>query len=78
MSMRQFSVWWFDPEGYSHPEKCFVDAETAVRTAWSLTERPAVKLGIIARVIITDGGDCTCFEWKHGIGVTYPQPGGSA
>jgi hypothetical protein len=78
MSASEFSVWWFDPDGYSHPEKCFVDAETAVRLAFSLTERPAAKLGMIRRVIITDGGDFTNFEWKHGIGVTYPQPGGSA
>jgi len=68
----EFSVFWFDREDHYHAERCFVDAETAVRLAFSLTERPAAKLGMIRRVIITDGGDCTSFEWKHGIGVTYP------
>lgn len=78
MSDTEFSVYWFDPDGHYHVERSFVDAETAVRLAFSLIERPATKLGMIRRVIITDGGDSTNFEWKHGIGVTYPQPGGSA
>ena len=49
-----------------------VSAEEAVETARSYTTRPAAVLGIIRRVIITDGGDNTCFEWKNGEGVTYP------
>jgi len=78
MNDGEFSVYWWDPDGHYHAERSFIDAETAVRLAFSLTERPAAKLGMIRRVIITDGGDFTNFEWKHGIGVTYPQRGGSA
>jgi hypothetical protein len=29
-------------------------------------------LGTTARVIITDGGDYTTFEWQHGKGVVFP------
>ena len=28
----------------------------------------------INRVIITDGGDYTVFEWKRGAGITWPLP----
>jgi hypothetical protein len=27
---------------------------------------------MVERVIITDGGDDCCFEWKRGEGVTFP------
>ncbi len=72
MSEAEFSVYWFDPEGLSYLEKGFLPARAAVELAKSLTTRPAVVLGIISRVIITDGGDHTVFEWKNGQGVTYP------
>jgi len=72
MSTSEFSVFWFDELGLSYRDASFVDAEAAVRAAKSLTDRPAARLGTIQRVIITDGGDCTVFEWKHGAGVTWP------
>jgi len=78
MSTGEFSVFWFDPNGSSYPEKRFVDAKEAVETAKSLTERPAVAMGIIKRVIITDGGDYTNFEWRAGEGVVYPPRGGAS
>ena len=68
----EFSVFWWDPTGEHHTEKQFVDAQTAVETSASLIKRPAAQLGMIRRVIITDGGDCTNFEWKYGEGVTFP------
>jgi hypothetical protein len=52
-----------------------VDAETAVTTAKRVTDSPAAQLGVVARVIITDGGDFTCFEWRAGEGVTFPPRG---
>ena len=69
-----FSVFWWDELGLSYRDASFVDAEAAVRAAKSLTDRPAARLGTIQRVIITDGGDCTVFEWRHGAGVTFPPP----
>lgn len=67
-----FAVYIFFPDGSHHCEGSFTEALEAVQCAKRQTEKPAVLLGMIRRVIITDGGDFTCFEWKHGEGVTYP------
>ncbi len=67
----EFSVWLFFPDGSYVPEKRWIGAEEAVKLAKSCTERPAAVAGFIPRIIITDGGDCTCFEWEHGKGVTF-------
>lgn len=68
----EFSVYWFDADECSYPELRGVDAKTSVEFAKGLTERPAALMGIIQRIVITDGGDFTVFEWKNGEGVTYP------
>lgn len=68
----EFSVWWDDPEGMHHCEGRAMGAKEAVELAKSFTERPAVAMGIIRRVIITDGGDNTVFEWLADKGVTFP------
>lgn len=68
----EFSVCWWNPDGNYYYEKQFCGCEEAVNTAMSLIRRPAAKLGIIRRVIITDGGDCCNWEWKHGEGIVYP------
>lgn len=74
-----FTVWWFDPQDNLYFELVTEDPKSAVEKAKSLTTRPAAMLGIIASVIVTDGGDCTCFEWINGKGVTFPprKPDGS-
>jgi len=72
MTVHEFSVYWFDPDGNSYAEARFIEVKAACQLAKSLMERPAAQLGFIRRVIITDGGDCTCFEWKHGEGIVYP------
>jgi hypothetical protein len=68
----EFSVMQFFPDGTCEYVKRFVGAEEAVRTAKDYSTRPAVLLGVIERIIITDGGDYTVFEWKAGEGVTFP------
>lgn len=70
----EFSVYWFDPEGTTHPEKRFVDAQTAVETARDLTQRPAALIGLIRCVMITDRDDYCNFEWRAGEGVVFPRP----
>jgi hypothetical protein len=67
----EYSLYWWDRDGGQHEELRFVDAKTAVERAKSLSEGPASKLGMVKRIIITDGGDFTNFEWQHGIGVTF-------
>lgn len=69
----EFSVWIFFPDGYHVDEARWIDEESAVRLAKEITMRPAVKLGIIDRVIITDGGDCIAFEWNPREGVIFPK-----
>jgi hypothetical protein len=72
MAHGEFSLYWWDPEDYCHEEMRFVDAETAMKRAANLARGPASLLGIVKRIIITDGGDCTNFEWKHGEGIVFP------
>jgi len=72
MSDREFSVVQFFPDGTYEYVRRFVTAEEAINVAKSYTTRPAAKIGVIQRVIITDGGDCTVFEWKYGEGIVFP------
>jgi hypothetical protein len=67
----EFSVYWWDRAGNQHEEHCGVDAKTAVTAAKRLAHGPASVLGIVSRVIITDGVNCINFEWKKGEGVTF-------
>jgi alkyl hydroperoxide reductase subunit AhpC len=75
MSDREFSVYQFfnDPAGLYERVRHFVDAEEAVRAFHHYTNNVACKMGLVNRVIITDGGDCTVAEWKRGEGVTWPK-----
>ncbi len=74
MTEEQFNVVQFFPNGDSHYERRGIGAIAAVTFAKELTERPAAVIGITRRIIITDGGDNTVFEWKYGEGVTFPPP----
>jgi hypothetical protein len=68
----EFSVWIFLVDGTRLLECRWVDAETAFQAAIGWTKRVAAQCGIIQRIIITDGGDYTTFEWIHGHGITFP------
>jgi hypothetical protein len=77
MNENQFSVWQFftDEElGYECVRR-YVTAKEAVEAARHYTTSVAARFGFVNRVIITDGGDLTCFEWKYGEGVTFPKVG---
>jgi hypothetical protein len=69
----EFSVYWWDPQGEYYSERRFIIAEEAVKLAQSLASRPAALLGLIRMIRITDGGDCTVFEWQFGKGVVFPE-----
>jgi len=69
----EYNVVQFFPGGDYEYVMRNVDAKTAVERAQALTESVGGRLGTTERVIITDGGDCTNFEWKFGVGVTFPQ-----
>jgi hypothetical protein len=72
----QFSVYQFFSNDKYEEVLRFVDAETAVRRAKSLTEPVGDRPGTtVVRVIITDALDLTVFEWQRGKGVTtFPPP----
>jgi len=73
----EFSVYWYDPTGAYCCEAKFVGAEEAVELARSLTNRPAARMGIITRVMITDGGDFCVLDWRNGEGIVFPPPEGN-
>jgi len=70
MIRREYSVYQFFPNDMYERVVEFVDIETAVETARRLGKSVGARLGMVERIIITDGGDCLCFEWIRGKGVT--------
>lgn len=71
MSGGEFSVYQFFVDGSYERVREFVSAEEAIKAARHYTDNVATKLGVVERVIITDGDDCCCFEWKRSQGVTF-------
>jgi hypothetical protein len=69
----EFSVYLFFPDESSFCERQFIGAREAVELAAECSRRPAAIAGSIRRIIITDGGDDTVFEWLYGQGVTFPR-----
>lgn len=71
--INEFSVYqFFMDESYEEVLR-FVAVEEAVNTARALTLSVGGRIGTTRRVIITDGGDFTVFEWKFGEGVVWPK-----
>lgn len=71
-----FSVVQFfaEPVGSYEYVRQYVTAEEAVEAFKHYTQNVATALGIVTRVIITDGGDCVNAEWIHGEGLVFPTP----
>lgn len=68
----EYSVCIFFPGDTCEYVARWVEAEEAVRIAADYIRRPAALMGMIRRVIVTDGGDHTTFEWTFGKGITFP------
>jgi hypothetical protein len=68
----EFSVYQFFADTQCERVLSFVDGRTAVEQAKALALSVGGRLGMTKRIIITDGGDCTVFEWKFGQGVVFP------
>jgi hypothetical protein len=64
-------VQFFADDSYEYVKRWITAAE-AVPLAKRLSESVGGRIGTTRRIIITDGGDYTVFEWKFGQGVTYP------
>jgi hypothetical protein len=76
MTDREFSVYQFFADKSYERVLSFVDGRTAVTQAAELTRSVGGRVGTTRRVIITDGGDYTVFEWRFGRGVVYPPEDG--
>lgn len=74
MTAERFSVWQFFPDETYEKAGERLEAGPAVELAKRLTVTVGARIGTTTRVIITDSGDFTVFEWKFGEGVTYPTP----
>lgn len=67
----EFSVYQFFPDDSCERVASWIGAEEAVKLAKQLSESVGARIGATRRIIITDGGDHTCFEWTFGKGVTF-------
>ena len=67
----EFSVCQFFVNGDYEYVRRYVDAEEAVKAFKHYTDNVATKMGVVNRVIITDGGDSTNIEWIAGKGFSY-------
>lgn len=70
--LKTFAVCQFFVDGTCEYVRRGVGPEEAVKAARHYTDNVATKLGVVDRVIITDGDDYCCFEWKRGLGITFP------
>ncbi|OLB83116.1 MAG: hypothetical protein AUI15_36650 [Actinobacteria bacterium 13_2_20CM_2_66_6] len=68
----QFSVYQFFPDGTYECVRTHVDLTEAIRAAKHYSSSVGAGMGSTLRVIITDNGDNTVFEWKHGEGIVFP------
>ena len=73
LSSPEFSCYWWDRDGGQHEELHFLPFHKCLLAAKRLATGPASILEIVSRVIITDGGDSIVFEWKQGLGITWPK-----
>jgi len=69
----EFSVYQFFPSGMAEKVLAFVPIEEAMEMAIGLANSVGGRVGTTRRIIITDGGDFTVFEWMHGVGITHPN-----
>lgn len=69
-----FNVCQFFEDGTYEYVRRRVGAEEAVIAAKHYCTSVGAQMGVTRRVIITDSGDCTNFEWQFGKGITYPKP----
>lgn len=67
----EFNVCQFFIDGTYEYVRRYVSAEAAVNAFKHYTNNVATKIGVVDRVIITDGDDCTNLEWRRGKGFTY-------
>lgn len=68
----EFSVVQYFLDGTYEYVRRYVSDQEAVKAARHYTDNVMARAGMIDKVIITDGGDCVCFEWRKDEGVVFP------
>lgn len=68
----EFSVCQFFVDGTHEYVRRWVSVEEAMDAFAHYTNNMATFVGVVERVIVTDGDDYTNVEWKKGEGITYP------
>lgn len=68
----EFSVYQFFKNDTCECVARFVSAEEAMKKATFFTTNVSANCGLTQRVIITDSGDFTNWEWQFGKGVVFP------
>ena len=69
----EFSVVEFYVNGTHRYVERWLPAKEAVELAKRCTDAAELAGSLVTRVIITDGGDFTVFQWEQGRGVTFPE-----
>ena len=67
-----YSVCQFFEDGTYEYTRRYVPAEEAAKAFQHYINSVAARMGLVSRVIITDGGDCTNAEWQYGKGIVFP------
>lgn len=71
----QYSVCQFFKNGEHEYVRRGVTGQEAARAFTHYISSVGAQLGMVTRVILTDGGDCVAREWQHGKGVVFPEQG---
>jgi hypothetical protein len=73
MSKGEFNVFQFFQTGGYEQVRELVDVDEAKEAVLHYCQSVAAQVGLVDRVIITDSGDLTVFEWQFGKGITFPR-----
>jgi hypothetical protein len=68
----EYSVFQFFPNDHYECVLRDVPVADAFACANHMATTVGAKIGTTRRVIITDGGDHTVWEWQYGIGLVFP------
>lgn len=75
MATGEFSVATFFTDGTYNYDIRYTTADIAVNMLKSISQSVGCRiLGVVERIIVTDGGDNINVEWQKGKGIVFPPP----
>jgi hypothetical protein len=72
-STEMFSVYVWNADGKYEQVRTCLPVDEAMQAARRYCTNPAARIGITTKVMITDGGDMSVFEWERAKGVVFPE-----